>query len=156
RACFKEQNGKRHPFCGKTCATEFQKQPRPFVKTVEPDIIPGYSFDKMRGTLTNYAKRGYNDFYEIRYNVVTSIFGNFHPCKVKMKIEGKEYTFQCSEAAFQAHKFARSPHLIQEFVALDGDGAFKKARALQAHVRSDWMSENVNVMLAVLKAKFEQ
>lgn len=152
---FKEPNGKRHPYCGRTCATEYSKKPR-MIGTKEPEIIPGYTFQKLLTALTSYAKRGAIDFYEVRYNPVTSVFGNFHPCPVTVTLAGKAYTFTCSEAAFQAYKFSHKPHLIQNFTALDGNAAFKKARAHQAEIRSDWRKENVNAMKTVLKAKFEQ
>jgi len=110
--------------------------------------------------LVAYASRGYVDFYEVNYKPLTSIFGNFHPCRLSMAIGGQNYTFQCSEAAFQAHKFEGRPDLIKQFENLDGDGAWRKANDLtqpwkQAQ-RDAWRQKNIPPMKAVLLAKFTQ
>lgn len=173
RERFRQPNGVLEPFCGRSCAREFQHQPRPLAppgrqaaaqppspqpagQIAQQYIIPGYSFDRLLHELTAYSQRGFVDFYEVQYKPLTSIFGNFHPCLVAMNIAGRPYTFRCSEAAFQAHKFAHQPHLVEQFTTLDGDGSFRRARDLDRQKRPDWMSVNEQTMRDVLRAKFMQ
>jgi|GEM_PF-6580135 len=75
-----------------------------------------------------------------------------------MNISGVKYTFQCAESAFQAHKFVGYPDLIKQFEKVDGDKAFRLARANNHLKRGDWISGKMNVttMEKVLFAKFDQ
>ena len=75
---------------------------------------------------------------------------NMYKSPITMKIDGETYTFTCVEAAFQAHK---CPERADEFVGIDGFEAKKQGRKVA--LRSDWESIKENVMLNILRVKFQ-
>lgn len=94
---------------------------------------------------------GFIWFYD-EGNKYTYFLGNFYPCAIKMW----DMKFSCSEAAFQAAKFAHKPEIAVRFTHLDGEGAWKLARKLSYQQRPDWYQVRESVMLEVLRAKFKQ
>ena len=76
---------------------------------------------------------------------------NFFPCSVTVSIEGKEYTFKDSEAAFQAFK---CPERAQEFTYRTKGNAKKHGK--EVPLRPDWEQIKDDVMYNCVKAKFTQ
>ncbi|MCE5315897.1 MAG: NADAR family protein [Parachlamydia sp.] len=107
-----------------------------------------------QGTLESIARKDHFVWFYDSTNSLTYFLGNFYPCRIA--IYG--HTFACSEAAFQAAKFAHNPILMAQFSNLDGDAAWRKAGELnrQGHMRADWMQIRDRVMDEVLEAKFRQ
>ena len=64
--------------------------------------------------------------------------------------------FLNSEAAFQAAKFLDKPELAVRFTPLNGEEAWKSAQKLSYQQRGDWYQVRENIMLEVLRAKFDQ
>ncbi len=112
------------------------------------------SMEKRLGEIA--ARDKYIWFYDEKQNPLTSCFGNFHPCKIK--IWGLE--FVCAEAAFQAAKFYPNKKLVASFCKLNGDEAFQHAKQLTAKWSpkkwAAWQKKNVQVMDKVVMAKFSQ
>lgn len=76
---------------------------------------------------------------------------NFYRCPVTY--EG--LTYQNTEAAFQAAKcIGENIGLRNEFVNLSGGEAKRKGRHVP--LRADWENVKLNVMLAIVTAKFKQ
>jgi ribA/ribD-fused uncharacterized protein len=94
---------------------------------------------------------GFIWFYD-EGNKYTYFLGNFYPCSMHMW----DMKFSCSEAAFQAAKFAHRPEIAVRFTHLDGEGAWKLARKLSYIQRPDWYQVRESVMLEVIRAKFKQ
>lgn len=76
---------------------------------------------------------------------------NMYPASVTLKINNKDYTFKCSESAYQAMK---DPSRIDEFVNLDGFEAKRLSKNVKA--RPDWHDVNLGIMENILNAKFAQ
>lgn len=90
-------------------------------------------------------------------NEVAKSFGNFFVDRrnpITLNIRGKDYTFQCAEAAFHAQKF---PGYEAEYENVDGDEALQLARLHQDKLPADWHSGGKDrAMLAVLRQKFKR
>ena len=78
---------------------------------------------------------------------------NMYPCSVTINVDGRLVTMKSAESAFQALKF---PSRLDEFTALDGFAAKKRAIALRCERRSDWFDISLDIMLYVLRCKFTQ
>jgi ribA/ribD-fused uncharacterized protein len=79
---------------------------------------------------------------------------NFYPSCVLFAIDGREYQFECAEAAYQACKLAQEKD-IHKFLDLSGVQAKKSIQGLQ--IRKDWDKQlAVGYMFGVLEAKFDQ
>lgn len=76
---------------------------------------------------------------------------NMYPCEIKTQMEGKEYSFSCVEAAFQASK---CPKRASEFISLNGFEAKKLGRLVE--LRKDWNEVRVEVMKELIKQKFSK
>lgn len=85
-------------------------------------------------------------------NKYTFFLSNFYPKSIKIW----NMKFSCSEAAFQAAKFLNKPELAVRFTHLDGQEAWKLAQNHSHQQRADWYQVRENIMLEVLRAKFEQ
>jgi len=85
-------------------------------------------------------------------NKYTYFLSNFYPKNIKIW----NMMFSCSEAAFQAAKFLSKPELAVRFTHLDGQEAWKLAQNHSYQQRADWYQVRENIMLGVLRAKFEQ
>lgn len=77
---------------------------------------------------------------------------NMYPCKISCEINGKQYNFKCSEAAFQAHK---APSRAKEFENIDGFTAKRLGRTVRMEI-SNWDNIKDNIMKKCLHAKFQQ
>ncbi len=95
-------------------------------------------------------------FYKREENPLTAFLGNFDPCSVSYL----GFNFRCSEAAYQAAKFAPDRRMMQRFENLDGEAAFQSARTLTQHwtpaQRNQWQQNSIRVMREVVYAKFAQ
>ena len=95
-------------------------------------------------------------FYKQEENALTAFLGNFHPCTIDLW----GLRFSCAEAAFQAAKFAPRRDLMQQFVNLDGQAAFRLGRNLSRSwtpaQTAQWQLRNLDVMREVVTAKFAQ
>lgn len=82
---------------------------------------------------------------------------NFYPCHVTMVMgDGKEHTFQCSEAAFQAFKTNDTDTIIR-FEECSGRQAKSLGRRIpMAYTREGWEHVKEQRMDDVLHAKFSQ
>lgn len=78
-----------------------------------------------------------------------AFLSNFHPCTVRFD----ELVYKCSEGAYMAQK-TLVPSLREPFQAFDGPTAKREGALLV--LRSDWESRKVDVMRAVVRAKFIQ
>lgn len=76
-----------------------------------------------------------------------SFLSNYYPCIVVYN----GYTFQSSEAAYQAQK---DPSRINEFINLDADDSKHLARKVM--LRPDWEDIKVQIMEEIVRAKFTQ
>ena len=74
---------------------------------------------------------------------------NMYPTPVKLNLDGKDYTFNNAEAAFQAQKDISRAN---EFVGLDGVSAKRLGR--QVSMRPDWNTYRDTAMQNALNAKF--
>lgn len=81
---------------------------------------------------------------------VYDYLSNFYNSPIEVEIEGKTYTFQCVEAAFQAHK---CPERAEEFVSMYGAQAKKHGRKVP--LRSDWNDIKLDVMKKCCEIKFQ-
>ena len=79
-----------------------------------------------------------------------AFLSNMYTCKINMQIEGRDYTFNCAESAFQAHK---CPARASEFANLSGKDAKKAGRHVP--LRRDWEYIKDDVMTEVVKTKFK-
>ena len=105
-----------------------------------------------KNKLSRWAdKDGYIWFYD-EENKHTYFLSNFYPCSVKVG----EFNFACAEAAFQAYKFTHIPELFARFRKLDGDEAWKLGQRYDYQKRQDWYQVRETIMLAILRAKFQQ
>src|SRR5579871_708368 len=98
-------------------------------------------------------------FYDDKTDLLTSCFGNFHPCKIEFG--GRIY--RSSESVFQAQKFTDQIHIMTWIENTDAGGAVKIARenSMTPHRMNEWDSQmphvnKVDVMKNVLRAKFGQ
>lgn len=76
---------------------------------------------------------------------------NMYECKIRMDIDGKSYTFNCVEAAFQAHKEPAKAHL---FEGINGYEAKKLGR--KVNLPADWNTKRIDIMRRCLNLKFAQ
>ena len=79
---------------------------------------------------------------------------NMYPCPVKIQVNGKEYLFQSSEAAFQAGK-CRNPEDVGLFTRVR-DGAAAKRLGRKVDKRDDWDAYRIVWMRRVVFSKFTQ
>jgi ribA/ribD-fused uncharacterized protein len=84
-----------------------------------------------------------SDFRVVPYDFLSNMYSS------PVTILGQ--TFECAEAAFQAHKVTTIPELKQ-FVGLNGYEAKRLGR--QVTLRYDWPQIKLQVMANVLEAKF--
>lgn len=82
-----------------------------------------------------------------------AFLSNMYPCEVRMNIKGQWYTFQNSEAAFQAGK-CRDKRDIKPLTAMDGKTAKHYGR--KVFMRKDWGIYRVTWMQRVVLSKFRQ
>lgn len=80
-----------------------------------------------------------------------SFLSNMYPCRVSVSIRGKDYTFKCAEAAFQAVKCTGSEHLLEPM-----SGREAKAFGRKFPLTLNWDEIRDEVMYVVVKAKFSQ
>ncbi len=85
-------------------------------------------------------------------NKYTYFLSNFYPASLNIW----NMKFCCAEGAFQAAKFLDKPEIAVRFTHLDGEAAWKLAQKLSYQQRGDWYQERENIMLEVLRAKFQQ
>ena len=90
-------------------------------------------------------------FYGDNGNIVA---GNFYYSPLDIHINGKSYSFQCAEAAYQAHKFINYPHIIYSFTNCDGKGAYKCAKFYSKYQCTSWHKNKWSIMLNILFIKF--
>lgn len=83
-----------------------------------------------------------------------AFLSNMYPCKVRMKIGGKEYVFDSSEAAFQAGK-SENPKEITLFTRVK-DGKDAKRLGRKITLREDWDNYRLLWMKRVVYSKFIQ
>lgn len=74
-----------------------------------------------------------------------------YPASIQCNIEGKNYTFSCVEAAFQATK---NPKNAKDFVSLSGKEA--KELGMQVQPTDDWEEKKLEIMTQLTFAKFAQ
>lgn len=74
-----------------------------------------------------------------------------YPASIQCNIEGKNYTFSCVEAAFQATK---NPEHAEDFVSLSGKEA--KTLGMQIQPTEDWENKKLEIMTQLTFAKFAQ
>lgn len=78
---------------------------------------------------------------------------NFYPCKIKLEMYGKEYTFQSAESAYQAHKVTEgNVYLFSKITPLEAKSLIKTFPLLDQW--GELMKEAA--MWHVLEAKFTQ
>lgn len=80
-----------------------------------------------------------------------AFLSNFYSCDISIRLGSRCYKFRNAEAAFQACK---CPERAGEFEPLDGKSAKRLGR--QVKIRPDWNSVRIQVMRAILTAKFTQ
>ncbi len=87
-------------------------------------------------------------------NMLTSCFGNSHPCE----IEFTKIVYQNAESAFQAQRYSDRPNFMEYFQKMDGKAAASNARffTMTQKRSGEWDSIKVDVMMDVLRAKFGQ
>ena len=106
------------------------------------------------------SKNGFISFYDVNSDSLTSLFGNFHPCKIEFG--GKDY--QNSESVFQAQKFTDQPSAMAQFETASGDQAVQYAQATRMTTQrlSEWDDlqkphvNKIDIMMNALRAKFGQ
>jgi len=91
-------------------------------------------------------------WFDDRENKYSFFLSNDYPASIK--IWGMK--FYCAEAAFQAAKFLEKPEVAVRFTHLNGEDASQLAQKLSYQQRGDWYKVRVQLMLEVLRAKFEQ
>lgn len=76
---------------------------------------------------------------------------NMYPCDVTIKIDGSDYTFRCSESAYQAMK---CPPRFREFLSLDGYRAKDLGKTVIKEPGFD--SNKYDIMQHIVTQKFKQ
>lgn len=80
---------------------------------------------------------------------------NMYPCTVTMSMNGKTYTFPCSESAFQAAKCPPQAYLFATGPKNKYPDGFKaKKGGRNVPLRPDWEQIKLHVMAEALHAKF--
>lgn len=79
---------------------------------------------------------------------------NMYPCPVTMNLFDKDYTFQTSEAAFQAGKCVLEADVEKLAAMVKGQQA--KGYGRKVRMKPDWDCKKIDWMYQVVKAKFTQ
>lgn len=112
------------------------------------------------------AASGVVDFYD-RKKPLTQVFGNYFESPITITISGRQYTFRCAEAAYQAGKFANNPAHLQALTRLDGPAAYQFGVDHAAETIPGWITpantttaatfgSNLRWMQSVQIAKYQQ
>lgn len=121
-------------------------------RAVKHDLRASAHLAHQKNRLAQFVDRdGYIWFYD-EDNKHTYFLSNAYPTSVRMW----NMKFRCAEAAFQASKFAHKPDVAKRFTHLDGEEAAKLAQKWSYQQRQDWYQVRENLMLDVLRAKFQQ
>lgn len=86
-----------------------------------------------------------------KFEQAYAYLSNDYPASIQCNIEGKNYTFSCVEAAFQATK---NPEHAKDFVSLSGKEA--KTLGMQIQPTEDWDNRKLEIMTQLTFAKFAQ
>lgn len=121
-------------------------------KAIVNDYHQSRSSAHQKNRLISFAdKDGFIWFYN-KDNKYTYFLGNFFPTNIHIW----NMRFLCAEAAFQAAKFMDQPKIAARFIHLDGEEAWRLGQKLSYQQRKDWYQVRENIMLEVLRAKFQQ
>lgn len=109
------------------------------------------SSSSLEAKIAKLAKKNFVAFYDKKTSPVTEVFGNFY----EESLTYKKQKFRCAEAAFQAQKFTNDPKLMKQFEKVDGDGAYRLARANNNKIIPNWHKIKFGEMKAILQEKFK-
>lgn len=121
-------------------------------RTAKRDAYQSAHLAHQKNRLAQFVDRdGYIWFYD-KDNKHTYFLSNSYPASVRVW----NMKFPCAEAAFQAAKFSHKPEIAERFTHLDGEEARELAQKLSYQQRKDWYQVRENLMLDVVRAKFNQ
>lgn len=136
-------------------AIERKKEERKIKKEQKAAAQERYQFAYLahqKNRLAYFADHDGFIWFDDKDNKYTFFLSTFYPAKVKIW----NMKFACAEGAFQAAKFLHKPEIAVRFTHLNGEEAWKLGQKLSYQQREDWYKVRENIMLEVLRAKFQQ
>lgn len=119
---------------------------------IEQPAREDYRLAHKKNRLAYYTDRDGYIWFDDEDNRYTFFLSNFYPCSVRIW----NMKFPSAEAAHQAAKFLHKPALAARFTQLDAEEALKLGQRHSYEQRADWYKIREDVMLDILRAKFNQ
>lgn len=107
---------------------------------------------EQKNKLSQFANKDGYIWFDHSSHPLTYFLSNDYSCSVKVG----NVKYKCAEAAFQAYKFTDNPSLFNRFKKMDGKEALAYGEKNNFQQVKNWYHIRETIMLAVLKAKFEQ